>query len=320
MRNFTKTDLLTTAEQRGYRPEILEKVFRLMNLLSEFMSVSYLRDRLVLKGGTAINLFCINELPRLSVDLDFNYIGAVDLTTMKKERAELEKIIIDICQRNRYKLERNPGAHAGNKMIFAYESILKNKGRLEIDLNYMYRMPLWDVCWRSSSSWLSSTTIPTLDIHELAAGKLQALLGRKASRDLFDSHQLLTTWQLDNEKLRMAFTIYTAMRYESWKNISLDQVEFTVKEIRDQLLPVLRKATIPSASLKNITTWAEKLIEECKVSLGKVFPFNEHEQEFLERIQNFGEIRPELLSKDENFCQRVSQHPSLRWRLEQRKK
>lgn len=82
MLQMTKQDLQREAKNKGYRPEILEKVYRLLDLLEQFMSVSYLKERLVLKGGTAINLFCTEELLRLSVDLDFNYIGSVNREIM----------------------------------------------------------------------------------------------------------------------------------------------------------------------------------------------------------------------------------------------
>jgi hypothetical protein len=36
---------------------------------------------MVLKGGTALNLFVL-DVPRLSVDIDLNYIGAADRETM----------------------------------------------------------------------------------------------------------------------------------------------------------------------------------------------------------------------------------------------
>jgi predicted nucleotidyltransferase component of viral defense system len=72
MLQISRSDLLLEAQTRGYRPEILEKVYRLLDLLDEFMSVPYLKQRLVLKGGTAINLFFSEAVPRLSVDLDFN--------------------------------------------------------------------------------------------------------------------------------------------------------------------------------------------------------------------------------------------------------
>ena len=37
-----------------------------------------------------------------------------------------------------------------------------------------------------------ATGIPVLDYHELAAGKLSALLARRQARDLFDCHRILT--------------------------------------------------------------------------------------------------------------------------------
>ena len=58
-----------------------------------------------------------------------------------------------------------------------------------MDLSYIYRVPLWPVITMDShtlGSW-RATGIPVLDIHELAAGKLAALLARQKARDLFDS-------------------------------------------------------------------------------------------------------------------------------------
>src|SRR5262249_33619912 len=140
------------------------------------------------------------QFPRLSVDLDFNYIGAIDRAIMQEEKRELGSILLDICKRRQYELYRHPTNHAGGKTVLIYKSVVGTKGRLEIDLNYVYRMPLWDPEWRLSPAWPKATRTRVLDIHELAAGKLNALLEREVSRDLFDSHQLLTQWPLDVDK------------------------------------------------------------------------------------------------------------------------
>ena len=55
-----------------------------------------LKGRLVLKGGTALNLFLF-DLPRLSVDIDLNYIGAVDRATMLQEKPKLEQAVQAVC-------------------------------------------------------------------------------------------------------------------------------------------------------------------------------------------------------------------------------
>src|SRR5690348_10856124 len=96
--NLRQEDLQRIARTAGFRPEMLEKVIRLIELLNEFFDNSYLKTRLALKGGTALNLFYFN-LPRLSVDIDFDYIGAVDREKMVEERRELEFILLGICQR-----------------------------------------------------------------------------------------------------------------------------------------------------------------------------------------------------------------------------
>ena len=69
----------------GFSGESLEKVFRLMGLLDALNSHPFLKTRIVLKGGTALNLFHF-DVPRLSVDIDLNYIGAADRDTMLAER------------------------------------------------------------------------------------------------------------------------------------------------------------------------------------------------------------------------------------------
>lgn len=62
------------ARTNGFIPATVEKVLRLAAILSELMEHPFLKDRLALKGGTAIQLFHLNG-QRLSVDLDLNYIG-----------------------------------------------------------------------------------------------------------------------------------------------------------------------------------------------------------------------------------------------------
>lgn len=317
MLTISDQELKREAKNRGYRPEMLEKVYHLLDLLEQFMEVPYLSERLALKGGTAINLFCTDLFPRLSVDLDFNYIGAVNKEIMQKERPELESILLDICKRRQYELHRNPRNHAGGKTVLIYKSLVGTKGRLELDLNYVYRMPLWEPKWSTSPIWPKLTKAKILDIHELASGKLNALLDREVSRDLFDSHQLLTKWPLNSEKLRLAFTVYAAMRKQDWQKIKVDNIKFTVKDIRNMLIPVLKSSEAPDASFKSVESWANKMVDECKLSLSRVLPFRMNEIEFLEQIQKNKDIRPELLTDDKELCERIKQHPLLHWRKQQ---
>ena len=64
------------AEKSGFIRDTLEKVYRLVNILEYLHQNPFLKNRLALKGGTAINLFVFN-LPRLSIDIDLDYCNPV---------------------------------------------------------------------------------------------------------------------------------------------------------------------------------------------------------------------------------------------------
>ena len=74
--NLTLEELQREAAATGFLSETLEKALRLLALLDALRSHPFLRPRIALKGGTALNLF-VFDLPRLSVDVDVNYIGGV---------------------------------------------------------------------------------------------------------------------------------------------------------------------------------------------------------------------------------------------------
>jgi hypothetical protein len=52
-----------------------------------------------------------------------------------------------------------------------------------------------------------------------AAGKFAALFARRASRDLFDSHALLSRKDLDEKRLRSAFLVFGGMNRRDWRTI-----------------------------------------------------------------------------------------------------
>jgi len=117
----SRRKLLDESQSTGFRPEILEKVIQLLNLLNGFNSHPFLKDKLVLKGGTALNLFLF-DLPRLSVDIDLNYIGAVDRQTMMEERPKVEQAVQAVCLREGMSIVRAPNDYAGGKWRLRYDS------------------------------------------------------------------------------------------------------------------------------------------------------------------------------------------------------
>ena len=72
MFNLDRAVLEEASSKSGFIRDNLEKVYRLADVLEFINESDYLRDRLALKGGTAINL-TVFDLPRLSVDIDLDY-------------------------------------------------------------------------------------------------------------------------------------------------------------------------------------------------------------------------------------------------------
>lgn len=319
---ISKQELLKEAVETGFRPEIMEKVWHLMAILDGISVHPFLKDRLVLIGGTALNLFFF-DLPRLSVDIDLNYIGQLDRQKMLLERPEVEKALETIFQREDLSIRRIPEKHAGGKWQLRYASALGGNGNLEVDLNYMYRMPLYEIHKKRSHSIGTRKTkeIPLLDLHELGAGKLSALFGRHASRDLFDTHQLLTKCSLDIEQLRLACLVYGAMGTKDWREISSDEIHFEESELKDQLIPVLRKRTFRN---EDWLSWTNQLLADCKTALKILFPLSERERAFLQSLFEDGSVNATLITDDHNLTEKINTHPLLQWKakllLENRKK
>lgn len=301
-----------TAET-GFRAEIVEKVAQLFAILEELGEHEYLKDRLVLKGGTALNLF-VFDVPRLSVDIDLNYVGSADIEAMLSERPDVEKAVTAVCGRLEFGIQRMPEEHAGGKWRLRYQTSATQGASLEMDLNFMLRQPLWSP-QRLDSRPLGIYGVdgfPVLDIHELASGKLAALLSRHAGRDLFDAHMLLTGEMLDAEKLRLAFVVYGAMNRRDWRTVSVGDVGFESQELREMLLPVLRTEFL--ASVGDFDAWAKRLADECRSALEVVLPLRDSEREFLDCILDRGEIVPTLLTSDAEIAGRIALQPLLAWK------
>ncbi len=310
---ISKDSLIKEAASARFRPEILEKVWRLMEILDEINIHPFLKERLVLKGGTALNLF-IFDLPRLSVDIDLNYIGSITREIMLQERPHVESALETIFAQIGLTVRRIPHKHAGGKWRLQYKSVLTQKASLEVDLNYMFRVPLWEIqkTVSKSAGGRKTSATPILNLHELAAGKLTALFARNVARDLFDAHHFLTQITFEPSRLRLAFVLYLAMSSVDWQKISADSLSFDEKDFRQQLLPVAPQDLIDMQ--KGSHSWAKTMLAHCKQALPILLPFQENEKAFLRSVSEEGEIDPSLLTNDLTMQTKIKNHPLLNWK------
>jgi len=311
--NLTSQDVSREVTSTGFGGEPLEKVFRLMALLDALNSHPFLKTRVALKGGTALNLFPF-DVPRLSMDIDLNYIGTADRETMLADRPKLEQAVQAVCSREGLTVRRMPSEHAGGKWRLTYVASTGGSGNLELDVNFMLRTPLWAprVAECHPVGSFKAAPVTVLDPHELAAGKLAALLARSANRDVFDAHRLLVAPDLDHARLRLGFVVYGGINRKDWRTVSPDDVRGDPAGAWRDLVPMLRSDVAPARG--EVAAWLDKLVAECRERLAIVLPLRAHELEFLERLNGAGNIAPKVLSDDAVMQAVIRDHPGLQWK------
>jgi len=305
--------LQRAAGDSGFSVDSYEKVAVLVRLLEGVRAHPFLGPRMVLKGGTALNLFVL-ALPRLSVDIDLNYVGAADRDTMLAERPRIEAGIQQVAGRTGLTVKRVPTDHAGGKWRLTYTGASGRTGTIEVDVNFMLRTPLWPAGPRDSHpiGGGRAERILLLDDHELAAGKLAALVARSASRDLFDARELLRRPELDRAKLRLGFVVYGGINRVDWRTIGIADVATTAADVDAQLVPMLRMDVRPGK--RQVAAWTDALVAETRALMETVLPLEAHEREFLDRLNEQGEIAAELLTTDPGMQETIRRQPGLCWK------
>src|SRR5690242_6609218 len=136
----SRETLQDIAAERQLQPATLERVIRLIDILDAFGADTLIGPRIALKGGTALNVFH-SDLDRLSVDIDVNYVGAIEKEQIDGGRAGLEDRVEPLMGSKGYGAPRAASGHAGGKWIYPYWAAPGGAGTIEVDINYLYRGP-----------------------------------------------------------------------------------------------------------------------------------------------------------------------------------
>ncbi|HEX9853157.1 MAG TPA: nucleotidyl transferase AbiEii/AbiGii toxin family protein [Woeseiaceae bacterium] len=91
-----------------------------------------------------------------------------------------------------YGIQRSRDAHAGRKTYLSYTGAAGTPDRIEVDLNFLFRVPLGDLITRPlwQPPGVATPEVRVVPVHELFAGKLRATLDGAMPRDLFDTIRL----------------------------------------------------------------------------------------------------------------------------------
>lgn len=300
------------AEELGFVRDTLEKVTRLADVLEYLNTNPILKESLALKGGTAINLTIFN-LPRLSVDIDMDYL----INNSREEMLEHRELINSTI--DRYMLSqgytknvktKNP--HSLDSWVYDYIGASGNRDNIKIEINYSLRAHILLAEERPiiTEHFSSEYRVKTLAPIEIYGSKINALLSRAAARDLYDARNMIYFGLFDESEealLRKAVVFYAAISAKeinkTFDTKAIDSI--TKQKIKTDLLPVIKRKD--DFELET----AKKTVKDY---IADLMILTKDEKEFLDKFEN-GEYHPELLFEDEKTLARIKDHPMALWKM-----
>lgn len=311
MPQYNKADIGRAAMQYGFIRDTFEKVLRLKEILEYFNTQEYLVKHLILKGGTAINL-TVFDLPRLSIDIDMDYVPNDNRDDMLIARDNIAGIINRYMEKEGYSLSQTSRfSHSLDAFHFNYINSGGNKDMIKIELNYSLRAHILEPVYRDilNDVFKSNIKIRTVAPLEIFSAKGNALISRAAARDLYDWGNLIDQNMFADEKdlFRKCFVFYTTITADNvhgdydFDLSAIDTLDFT--KIRRDLFPVMRK--------KDNFKLEERKIQ-AKQYIKDLLRLTETENEYIERFAA-KEYHPELLF-DDDIVTRICGHPMALWK------
>jgi predicted nucleotidyltransferase component of viral defense system len=294
------------SEKTNFQKDILEKVYRLADLLKTIYNDEFLTGKLVMKGGTAINFIYFN-MPRLSVDVDFNFVSKEPREDMRKSRENIDKILTKIFTMNGYETEKiQPYALLQHNL--KYTNTAGNIDRMKIEINFMERIPVFEIVEKKISIFdIPEFKVRTYRLEELFATKLRALFTRTAPRDMFDIYMLLKSGlKLDEKALKKCLIFYFCLA-KDFRKLDLESiVRIDSLEIKKFLLPLMEKG-------KKIDM--DEISKKVNEFAFRMLVLNENEHKFIESFYEQKNVDLNLLFEDVKYNPRLKEHPMIGWRL-----
>ena len=312
MSNYDIIYIGKRAKELGFIRDTLEKVYPMADILEYFNTNPFLSENLALKGGTAINLTVFN-LPRLSVDINLDYLKADRREEMLKNREVINSVIERYMVSQGYTISpRTKTPHSLDSWVYEYLNAAGNKDNIKLEINYSLRAHLLAAEERPiiTEHFSSGYKVKSLAVIEIFGSKLNALLSRAAARDLYDVGNMIKFGLFDNGEqnmLRKCVVFYAAISAKDInKTFDTKAIDTLSKhKIKTDLLPVIRR----KGGFNLDAT--KKVVKEY---LKDLMVLTKSEVKFLERFEN-KEYAPELLFEDAEILERIRNHPMALWKI-----
>ena len=295
------------AGESGFRAEPLETVFRLAQLLGRISE--RFSDELSLRGGSALNLLHL-DVPRLSVDIDLDFVGGADAEQAQQRRAELLAEIEALARAAGYEVAQERASYAMAHLRLPYVDADGRPALLKFDVNFLDRVPVLPPAQlevrHPFGDDLPASTMQTFALPELAAAKTIALVRRALARDLFDVAMVAALPDLDDALLRSVLVV----RGAGYPPPSpADYAPQVVERVR----PVAWRSEVLALAQRPVPVSLETAKERAGDFLRRATDLSDGHREFMLQLER-GELRPDVLPGGE-LVDRVAANPALLWRL-----
>lgn len=310
MPQFNRRELDVRARKYGFNRDTFEKVIRLRMILEFMNTQACMREHLLLKGGTAINLTVFN-LPRLSVDIDLDFVPNLMRDETAKERERLTEILKRYMSEQGYFLsEASRFSHSLDAFHYNYVNAADNRDMIKIEINYSLRTHVFHPEDRVfvTDAFGEPIKVRTVAAMEIFAAKTNALLSRAAARDLYDFCNMtdMRLFSEEEEMFRKCIIFYATISAKevnkTFDTSAIDSLVFS--KIKSDLFPVL-------AVRDKFDLEGKK--QQAKEYIASLMKPTEVENDYMERFIA-KEYKPELLFDDEEIVERLRNHPMALWK------
>ncbi len=225
---------------------------------------------------------------------------------MLLDRERITELLKRISSYQGYSFTHQSKKYAQDRFVLSYQKYNGGNETLEIEINYILRVPLFKVKKTKTKYIFNKVRLPritSLSLEEIAASKFTALLFRGTPRDLFDSFEIIRNWKLiDYKKFRYAFVFYCSLQGEGIEIVNSKKFKnISSHTIKTQLRQTLRK---------DIRFNLEAAFGRLDRFINKLLKLKKNEQLYLDLFSN-KIYKPELLF-DKNL-KAIKQHPQVEW-------
>ena len=311
MFKYTAKEINKIANDNNFNKNTCEKVLRLFSILN-FINNSDFRNALVLKGGTAINLFLL-DLPRLSVDIDLDFNLPSERETMISYRENIDWHIRSFMENEGYHLsDKSKFVHTLDSYVYSYRTASGSNDVLKIEINYSDRVHVLKPEIKNSTNILGETaSINVLANEELIGSKINALLTRTTHRDAYDVYNLFKSGLIDKKDLIKKIAIFYVclgsdipINFEEILSKALDKIQnLNYQKIKETLIPVLHKGI--KFDVNEVASFVSTSIKE-------MFILDSNDIEFINNFNNKS-FSPNILFENHDV-EDVSKHPMGLWK------